>query len=69
VVVASGVQHAMRMSHIAICGLSGSTIFLHFISQNALLFKKVIEYEILGFDFFYSFCLKYFSSYEELSKT
>jgi len=46
VVVALGTQHAMRMRHIVICDLSGSTVFLHFISQTALLFEKVIEYEI-----------------------
>jgi hypothetical protein len=32
VFIASGVQHAMRMRHIVIYGLSGSTIFFHIIS-------------------------------------
>jgi hypothetical protein len=27
--VALGVQHAMRMRHIVICGLPGSTMFFH----------------------------------------
>ena len=27
--VALGIQHAMRMTHIVICGLFGSNIFLH----------------------------------------
>jgi len=27
--VALGIQHEMRMCHIVICGLSGSTIFFH----------------------------------------
>jgi len=30
--VAIGIQHAMRMFHIVICGLSGFTILLHIIS-------------------------------------
>ena len=32
--VASVIQHAMRMRHIVICGLPGSTIFLEIISQT-----------------------------------
>ena len=35
VLVALGIQHVMRMRHIVICGQSGSTIFLHIISQTA----------------------------------
>jgi len=31
VFVASGIQHAMRMRHIVICGLSGYTIFFYII--------------------------------------
>jgi len=30
--VAKGIQHAMRMSHIVMCDLPGSTIFFHMIS-------------------------------------
>ena len=32
VCVALGIQHALRMSHIVVCGLCGSTVFFHIIS-------------------------------------
>ena len=37
--VAFGVQHAMHMRHIFVCGLSRSTVFFHPISQTARLKK------------------------------
>jgi len=43
VFVALVMQHATRMRHIVICGLSGSTIFLHFILQTTRFLGKVIK--------------------------
>jgi hypothetical protein len=40
VFVALGIQHGMCMRHNPLCGLSGSVIFLHIISQTAQLKKK-----------------------------
>jgi hypothetical protein len=44
--VAFGIQHAMRVRHIVICRLSGSTMF-HITSQTARLSKKkIIEHKM-----------------------
>ena len=46
VFVALGIQHATGMCHIFICGLSGSTLFFHIISQRARYWtKKIVEYK------------------------
>jgi hypothetical protein len=44
VFVALGTQHAMRMCHIVICGLFGSTIFFH-VLKGKIFEKKVIEHK------------------------
>ena len=46
VFLALGIQHAMRMRHIFIRGLPGSTIFFHIISKKQNFRKKVIEHKI-----------------------
>jgi len=40
VLVELGIQHAMRMRHIFICGLSGSTIFFHILINSMIFGKK-----------------------------
>jgi hypothetical protein len=42
VFVALVIQHAKRMCHSAICGLSGSTIFFHTISEKKVLNIKCV---------------------------
>jgi hypothetical protein len=57
--VALCIQHAMRMRHVVICGLSGSTIFFprYLINGTILGRKNVIEYRMtcgLVFDIYMS---------------
>ena len=52
-------QHAMRMRHIAIRGLTGSAVYLHIIPQTGRFSEETIEHKMC-FDFLYSFCLKHF---------
>jgi hypothetical protein len=67
VFVALGIQYAMQLRHIIICGLSGCNVFPH-ISLRAQLKKKSLRKQTVCFDFLYNFCLKHFSFYEKLSK-
>ena len=55
-----GIQHAMRMRHIVICGLPRCTKFFLLISQMAGFSKKKNWILKVCFDFLYRYFLKYF---------
>ena len=66
VFVALGIQHAMRMCRIVICGLSSFKIFFPYYLINGTIFGNKSLNVIWMSDFLKDFCLKHFSLYEEL---
>jgi hypothetical protein len=63
IVAVGSIQHAKRIHHVAICGLSECTVVCHSTSQTERILvkkKKVIESKMC-FDFLYKFCLKHIS--------
>jgi hypothetical protein len=38
-----GIQNAMRVRHVVICGLPGATLFFNFVSEQYDFRKEVIE--------------------------
>jgi hypothetical protein len=61
------IQHAQRMRHTVICGLSVSTIFFHIYHKLHDFRRKVIKHKIC-FDYLYNFCIKHFSFWEYFSE-
>jgi len=63
VFVTLGIRHAMRISHIAICGLPRSTNFFspHFLLNDKIFEKKDYWNQNVHFLFLYNFCLNHFS--------
>ena len=58
VFVALGIEHAMRMLHIVICGLPRCAVFFHIISYTVRSEKQNYWIQNVCFDFLYNVCPK-----------
>ena len=38
-----GIQHAMRMRHVVICGLQGSAVYFHIIVNGTIFEEKILD--------------------------
>ena len=61
VFVALGIQHAMCMRHIFICGIPALQYFFTFSHKRHDFIKKLYWTQNMWFDFLYNVCLKHFS--------
>jgi hypothetical protein len=59
--VALGIQHAMRMRRIIICGLPPSQHFSTLSHKRTIFAKGLLQVKYVYFEFLYNFCLKCFS--------
>ena len=68
VFIVFGIQHAMSVRHIVICGLSGSIVIFHIFSQRTRFSKKMLLNINCVSWFPLSYCLKHFSFSEEFNE-